>query len=152
MSKSSLREKLREKFRFVLGKEVTFGPVHPDSYPVFITHSLVRAAMNIIVDRNTPWPIDPEYRIEMVMVKMPVKFCPEKIVNAMPPDRPGRYRYVGAIAKARFRRTPENPGGELINIAMANWNTMAVGFTLQPEEHVSVVPLTDRTHKNKGTE
>ncbi|KAH7244033.1 uncharacterized protein BKA55DRAFT_540951 [Fusarium redolens] len=148
MPKSSLCQMVRSIFG---DKPVPFGPAHPDKHSVYITHDLVRSVMNVIADRNIPWPIDPEYRVEMVMVKVPVNFCPQNIVNAMPPDRPGRHPYAVAIAKARFQRTPEHPGGELVALAMANWNEMAVGFSLKPGEHVSVVPLTDRTHKNEGT-
>lgn len=147
-----LKVSLCDKFRSLFGdKNVTFGPDLPDSYPLYITHDLVRSAMNVIADRNIPWPIDPEYRVEMVMVKVPLNFCPPKMIKAMPLDLTGRYSYAAAIAKARFRRTPEHPGGELVALAMADWSEMAVGFSLEPREHVSVVPLNDRTHKNEGT-
>ncbi|QGI64764.1 uncharacterized protein FFB20_09187 [Fusarium fujikuroi] len=147
-----LKVSLCDKFRSLFGdKLVAFGPDLPDSYPVYITHDLVRSAMNVIADRNIPWPIDPEYRVEMVMVKVPLNFCPQDMIKVMPLDRTGRHSYAAAIAKARFQRTPKHPGGELVALAMADWNEMAVGFSIEPREHVSVVPLNDRTHKNEGT-
>ncbi|EWZ79385.1 hypothetical protein FOCG_04595 [Fusarium oxysporum f. sp. radicis-lycopersici 26381] len=147
-----LKVSLCQKFRSLFGdKPVAFGPDLPDSHPVYITHDLVRSVMNVIADRNITWPIDPEYRVEMVMVKVPLSFCPQNMVKVMPLDRTGRHPYTAAIAKARFRRTPEHPGGELVALAMAGWKEMAVGFSLEPREHVSIVPLNDRTHKNEGT-
>ncbi|KAF5615259.1 uncharacterized protein FTJAE_13394 [Fusarium tjaetaba] len=127
-----LKVSLCDKFRSLFGdKKVTLGPDLPDSYPLYITHDLVRSAMNVIADRNIPWPIDPEYRVEMVMVKVPLSFCPQNMQGSGEPQ--------------------STPGGELVALAMANWSEMAVGFSLEPREHVSVVPLNHRTHKNEGT-
>jgi hypothetical protein len=140
------------KVHSILGhKPRPLGPAHPDSYPVYITHDLVSAAMNAVVNESTAWLRDPEYRIEVVMVKAPLQYCPLHIANAMPPGCTDRHPYAVAIAKARFHRTPEHPGGELTEIAMVEWNEMAVTFSLAPREFVTVVPLKDTTHKNQGT-
>ncbi|RGP61732.1 hypothetical protein FSPOR_9729 [Fusarium sporotrichioides] len=148
-----LGSSLRSKTRSILGrKPLPLGPAHPDSYPLYITSDLVSAAMNAIIDKRTVWPKDPQYRIEVVMVNMPFQHCPSHIADAMPPDCGGRHPYAVAIAKARFQRTPANPGGELAEIAMVEWKEMAVTFSLAPREFVTVVPLSNVVHKNQGTE
>ncbi|KAF5623889.1 hypothetical protein F52700_9905 [Fusarium sp. NRRL 52700] len=94
---------LCDKFRSLFGdKPVTFGPDLPDSYPVYITHDLVRSAMNVIAGRNIPWPIDPKYRVEMVMVKVPLDFCPQNMIKVMPLDRTGRHSYLLPLLRQGF--------------------------------------------------
>lgn len=140
------------KLRSLLGsKPKFFGPAHPDSYPLYITNDLVSAAMNVLTDREVAWPRDSQYRIEVVMVNIPLQYCPPHIANDMPPECEGRHPYAVAIGQARFRRTPENPGGELTEIAMIEWNYMAVTFSHSPKELVTLVPLGDVTHNNQGT-
>ncbi|SPJ80382.1 uncharacterized protein FTOL_08774 [Fusarium torulosum] len=152
METNMVKPSLCDKIRSALGhKPAVFGPPHPDSYRVFITHDLVSAAMNVIVDKSTPWPKDSEYRIEMAFVNVPLEFCPPHVVHCMPPAQPGKHPYAVLIAKVRFRRTPEHPGGELTAIATTEWKEMAVAFGLEPRDFVSVVPLSDRTHQNEGT-
>jgi len=139
------------KLRSLLGsKPKFFGPAHPDPYPLYITNDLVSAAMNVLTDREVAWPRDPQYRIEVVKVNIPLQYCPPHIANDMPPECEGRHPYAVAIGKARFRRTPENPGGELTEIAMIEWNYMAVTFSHSPKELVTLVPLGDVTHNNQG--
>lgn len=148
MAKSSLWDKIRS----ALGcKSAVFGPLYPDSYPVFITHDLASAAMNVIVDKSTAWPKDSEHRIEKALVNVPLKLCPPHVVHCMPPPESGKHPYAVFIADARFRRTPEHPGGELVGIVTTEWNEIVVAFSLEPRDVVSVVPLLDRTHQNKGT-
>ncbi|KAF5238763.1 hypothetical protein FAUST_5347 [Fusarium austroamericanum] len=148
MSKPSLYSKIRS----ILGRKPRpLGPAHPNSYPLYITHDLVSAAMNAIVDKRISWPRDPEYRVEVVMINIPFQYCPSHIANAMPPGCSGKHPYAVAIAEARFQRTPENPGGELSEIAMVEWKEMAVTFSPTPREFVTVVPLNNAIHKNQGT-
>ena len=147
MLASPFARKLRSIFE---SKPKFFGPAHPDSHPLYITDDLVSAAMNALTDREVTWPRDPQYRIEVIMVNIPLQYCPPHIANDMPPECQGRHPYVVAIGKARFRRTPENPGGELTEVAMIEWNQMAVTFSHSPKELVTVVPLRGVTHNIRG--
>ncbi|KAM0555736.1 hypothetical protein ACHAPJ_006128 [Fusarium lateritium] len=135
MSTSSLSHKVRNIFG---RKPVEFGPAHPNSYPVFITDDLINAALPVFTDQKKLWPKDPEFRVMPVMVKVPYKMCPPRMINTMPPDLPGKHPHLVAIALGRFRRTPEHPGGELSGIALSDWNQVSVAFDLEPREILSV--------------
>lgn len=80
------------------------------------TKDLVNAAMKVVFDKNTTWPRDSEFRIEVVMVNVPLQYCPSLLANTMPTDCEGSYPYVVAIAIARFHRTPEHPGGSSLRL------------------------------------
>jgi hypothetical protein len=152
METNLARPSLFDKIRSALGrKPVVFGPPHPDSYPVFITHDLVSAAMNVIVDKSTAWPKDSKYRIEKALVNVPLKLCPPHVVHCMPRTQPGKHPYAVFIADVRFRRTPEHTGGELVGIVTTERNGIVVAFSLEPRDVVSVIPLSDRTHQTEGT-
>ncbi|KAH7193238.1 uncharacterized protein B0J16DRAFT_334741 [Fusarium flagelliforme] len=60
--------------------------------------------MNVLTDREVTWPRVPQYRIEVVMVNIPLQYCPPHIANDMPLECEGRHPYAVAIGKARFRR------------------------------------------------